>query len=136
MAPVRPVATGRFTHRWPSYVRFQKVAFLQWKTYRSTVRARPAGSAQRTYRRHERLLWPRDPCRSERLASSYGFRPDFCNGYDPESKGIVENLVGYAKLDLVVPQDLVGAEVAGADEAARAWCTEVNGRPPAFPVKK
>ena len=64
-----------------------------------------------------------------RFASSYGFRPDFCNGYDPESKGIVENLVGYAKLDLVVPQDLAGAEGAGANEAARAWCTEVNGRP-------
>ena len=25
----------------------------------------------------------------------YGFRPDFCEAADPESKGIVENLVGY-----------------------------------------
>jgi transposase len=63
-----------------------------------------------------------------RFASSYGFKPDFCNGYDPESKGIVENLVGYAKLDLVVPQDLADAELARANEAARAWCAEVNGR--------
>jgi len=64
-----------------------------------------------------------------RFASSYGFRPDFCNGYDPESKGIVENLVGYAKLDLVVPQGLASAELAGANEAARGWCAEVNARP-------
>jgi transposase len=31
-----------------------------------------------------------------RLASHYRFRPDFCEAHDPESKGIVENLVGYA----------------------------------------
>ena len=33
----------------------------------------------------------------------YGFRPDFCEAADPESKGIVENLVGYAKTDLMIP---------------------------------
>lgn len=67
-----------------------------------------------------------------RLATHYGFRPDFCHGADPESKGIVENLVGYAKNDLVVPL-LTDAEVTGipidlrtANDAARAWCTEVN----------
>jgi transposase len=32
-----------------------------------------------------------------RFAAHYGFRPDFCEANDPESKGIVENLVGYAK---------------------------------------
>ena len=32
-----------------------------------------------------------------RFAAHYGFRPDFCEAADPESKGIVENLVGYAK---------------------------------------
>ena len=32
-----------------------------------------------------------------RFAGHYGFRPDFCEAADPESKGIVENLVGYAK---------------------------------------
>jgi transposase len=63
-----------------------------------------------------------------RFASSYGFRPDFCQGHDPESKGIVENLVGYAKLDLVVPQGLAGQDVAKANEAATAWCAEVNGQ--------
>ncbi len=63
-----------------------------------------------------------------RFATHYGFRPDFCEGHDPESKGIVENLVGYAKSDLVVPQDLAEADLANANEAARAWCQEVNGQ--------
>ena len=35
-----------------------------------------------------------------RFATHYGFRPDFCHGRDPQSKGMVENLVGYAKADL------------------------------------
>ncbi len=61
-----------------------------------------------------------------RFASAYGFRPDFCEGHDPESKGIVEHLVGYAKSDLVVPQGLASQDLAGANSAARAWCTEVN----------
>jgi transposase len=60
-----------------------------------------------------------------RFATHYGFRPDWCEAADPESKGIVENLVGYAKSDLVVPQapfdDLTAANVA-----ARQWCAEVN----------
>jgi transposase len=38
-----------------------------------------------------------------RFAGHYGFRPDFCQASDPQSKGIVENLVGYAKRDLLVP---------------------------------
>jgi transposase len=63
-----------------------------------------------------------------RFASHYCFRPDFCEGHDPESKGIVENLVGYAKSDLVVPQDLADVDLAKANEAARAWCEEVNGQ--------
>jgi hypothetical protein len=36
-----------------------------------------------------------------RLASHFGFRPDFWEAVDPESKGVVEALVGYAKADLV-----------------------------------
>jgi transposase len=62
-----------------------------------------------------------------RLASHYGFRPDFCQGGDPESKGIVEHLVGYAKRDLLVPQAPFTG-LAAANDAARAWCTEVNGQ--------
>jgi transposase len=61
-----------------------------------------------------------------RFAGHYGFRPDFCEAADPESKGIVENLVGYAKADLMVPQAPFG-DFRAANEAARAWCAEVNG---------
>ena len=61
-----------------------------------------------------------------RFAAHYGFRPDFCEANDPESKGIVENLVGYAKRDLMVPQAPFG-DLAAANTAAAAWCAEVNG---------
>jgi hypothetical protein len=61
-----------------------------------------------------------------RFAGHYGFRPDFCEAADPESKGIVENLVGYAKADLMVPRAPFG-DLAAANAAARAWCAEVNG---------
>ena len=61
-----------------------------------------------------------------RFAAHYGFRPDFCEAADPESKGIVENLVGYAKRDLMIPQAPFG-DLAAANAAAAAWCAEVNG---------
>jgi hypothetical protein len=65
-----------------------------------------------------------------RFAAHHGFRPDFCEAADPESKGIVENLVGYAKTDLMIP----GAggsgdpftDVGAANTAAAGWCVEVN----------
>ena len=65
-----------------------------------------------------------------RFAAHHGFRPDFCEAADPESKGIVENLVGYAKTDLMIP----GADGSGdpftdvetANTAAAAWCVQVN----------
>jgi transposase len=63
-----------------------------------------------------------------RFAAHYSFRPDWCEAADPESKGIVENLVGYAKRDLIVPQAPFSG-LAAANAAARAWCTEVNGVP-------
>jgi len=62
-----------------------------------------------------------------RFAAHYGFRPDFCEPEDPESKGMVESLVGYAKADLVVGLGPF-ADVAAANEAAPGWCEEVNGR--------
>jgi transposase len=61
-----------------------------------------------------------------RFAAHYGFRPDFCEANDPESKGIVENLVGYAKSDLIVPQAPFGG-LAAANEQAGTWCAEING---------
>jgi len=63
-----------------------------------------------------------------RVATHYGFRPDWCQAADPESKGIVENLVGYAKRDLVVPQAPFD-DLGVANVAARQWCAEVNTVP-------
>jgi hypothetical protein len=60
------------------------------------------------------------------FAGHYGFRPDFCEAADPESKGIAENLAGYARAGLMVPQAPFG-DLTAANEAARAWCAEVNG---------
>ncbi len=60
-----------------------------------------------------------------RFAAHYGFRPDFCEANDPQSKGIVENLVGYAKTDLMVPQAPFG-DLSAANAAAAGWCLEVN----------
>jgi transposase len=61
-----------------------------------------------------------------RFATHYGFRPDFCEAQDPESKGAVEALVRYAKSDLVVPAEDFGGDLAVANAAAVAWCGEVN----------
>ena len=70
-----------------------------------------------------------------RFATHHGFRPDFCNAADPESKGIVENLVGYAKTDLLIPLSLedeawkgAGSGITRANARAATWCTEVNAR--------
>jgi transposase len=67
-----------------------------------------------------------------RLAGHYGFAPDFCHASDPESKGIVENLCGYAQRDLAVPLlteaaiEGRGVDLRAANAAAREWCVEVN----------
>ncbi len=61
-----------------------------------------------------------------RFAAHYRFRPDFCHAADPESKGIVEHLVGYAKCDLIVPTEPGRDDLEAANAAAAAWCTEVN----------
>ncbi len=62
-----------------------------------------------------------------RFASHVGFRPDFCEAHDPESKGCGGNLVGYAKVDLVIPGDPLSS-LAERNAAAVSWCAEVNGR--------
>ena len=61
-----------------------------------------------------------------RFATHYRFAPDFCHPADPESKGIVENLVGYAKRDLVLPADV--DDLAVLNDVCRDWCAEVNTR--------
>jgi hypothetical protein len=66
-----------------------------------------------------------------RFATHYRFQPDFCHANDPESKGIVENLVGYSKRDLMVPLGAVQGEVTDLDLAnseATGWCEQVNNR--------
>jgi len=61
-----------------------------------------------------------------RFAMHYGFRPDFCEAADPESKGMVENLVGYVKSDLMIPAELSVSDLVAANAAGVAWCAEVN----------
>jgi hypothetical protein len=58
-----------------------------------------------------------------RFATHYGFSPDFCAPADPASKGIVENLVGYAKSDVATPTD---SDLASWNQAAADWCAERN----------
>ena len=62
-----------------------------------------------------------------RFATHFGFRPDFCEAADPESKGVIEAVCGYVQRDLIVPADTWSSE-AEANDACRAWCGEVNGR--------
>ena len=65
-----------------------------------------------------------------RLASHYGFAPDFCHANDPQS-GHRGEPVWLRQRDLAVPlltrprsQHTAGS--AGANAAAVTWCTEVN----------
>lgn len=64
------------------------------------------------------------------FAAHYGCKPDFCEGADPESKGVVENLCGYVQRDLLVPALLEPEwpDLTAANAAARAWCAEVNSQ--------
>jgi len=61
-----------------------------------------------------------------RFATHYGFRPDFCEGHDPESKGLVENLVGCVKSDLMIPAELAASDLVAANAAGVVWRAEVN----------
>ena len=76
------------------------------------------------------MSWPTSSCPHPGTSGSprrTGFAPDFCEAADPESKGVVEHLVGYAKSDLVVPAGgWPNLETANRDAAT--WCGEVNGR--------
>jgi transposase len=61
-----------------------------------------------------------------RFATFYRFRPGFCEAHDPEFKGMMEHLVGYAKRDLMVSQQPFD-DLGRANACAVAWCAEVNG---------
>jgi transposase len=64
------------------------------------------------------------------FCARYGCRPDFCEAADPESKGMVEHLAGYAQTDLIIPSVPDGGwpNLTAANIAARSWCAEVNAR--------
>ena len=62
------------------------------------------------------------------FVTHYGTRPDFCQGADPASKGIVEALVGYVKSDIMVPEELRVTDLARANAKGVAWSTEVNAQ--------
>ena len=61
-----------------------------------------------------------------RFAAHYGFHPDFCEAADPASKGLVENLVGYVKRDLMIPGELSSRDLGRANECGADWMQEVN----------
>jgi len=63
-----------------------------------------------------------------RFVTHYGTRPDFCEGADPESKGIVEALVGYVKSDLMIPEELSVTDLKGANAKGVLWCNETNAQ--------
>jgi transposase len=58
-----------------------------------------------------------------RFATHYKFTPDFCHAHDPESKGIVEHLVGYAKRDMILGDS---TDLGVLNETCADWCGEVN----------
>jgi transposase len=62
-----------------------------------------------------------------RFATHFGFRPDFCEAADPESKGVIEALCRYVQDDLIVPAGAWATEEE-ANDACRGWCDEVNSQ--------
>jgi transposase len=74
-----------------------------------------------------------------RFVTHYGTRPDFCEGADPESKGIVEALVGYVKSDLMIPEELSADSTvtSGVPASERRWARSqaADGERQRFPVQ-
>lgn len=71
------------------------------------------------------LLW------QERLlafASHYGFLPQACWPYRPQTKGKVENAVGYHERDFLLGLVPAPADDAQLNARALAWCEEVAAR--------
>jgi transposase len=71
------------------------------------------------------LLW------QERLlafASHYGYVPQACWPYRPQTKGKVENAVGYHERDFLLGLEPVPADDAELNRRALRWCEEVATR--------
>jgi transposase len=71
------------------------------------------------------LVW------QERLlafASHYSYLPQACWPYRPQTKGKVENAIGYHERDFLLGLDPLPANDAELNRRALAWCEEVAGR--------
>jgi transposase len=71
------------------------------------------------------LVW------QERLlafASHYGYLPQACWPYRPQTKGKVENAIGFHERDFLLGLEPVPADDAELNRRALAWCEEVAGR--------
>lgn len=71
------------------------------------------------------LLW------QERLlsfASHYGFLPQACWPYRPQTKGKVENTIGYHERDFLLGLEPAPTDDADLNRRALAWCEEAAGR--------
>lgn len=71
------------------------------------------------------LLW------QERLlsfASHYGFLPQACWPYRPQTKGKVENTIGYHERDFLLGLDPLPADDGDLNRRALVWCAEAAGR--------
>ena len=66
-----------------------------------------------------------------RFATHYRFRADFCEALDPQSKGLVENVVGHGKDDLMRPLLLEHALQEGAAIDESFVVSKVLADPPA-----
>jgi transposase len=72
-----------------------------------------------------KLLW------QERLlsfASHYGFLPQACWPYRPQTKGKVENAIGYHERDFLLGLEPPPTDDADLNHRALAWCEEAAGR--------
>ncbi len=58
-----------------------------------------------------------------RFATRYCFKPQACWIYDPESKGKVENSIGYVKRDFFYAREIT--DLKTLNDQALAWCDQV-----------
>lgn len=62
------------------------------------------------------------------FASHYGFLPQACWPYRPQTKGKVENTIGYHERDFLLGLDPLPADDAELNRRALFWCEEVADR--------
>lgn len=62
------------------------------------------------------------------FASHYGYLPQACWPYRPQTKGKVENTIGYHERDFLLGLDPLPKDDTELNRRALAWCEEVAGR--------